>query len=108
MIFVRRKFTKGESIVNYRGVTKKTSISDNIHLFDTGKSDHTVIDASIYPGACGRYINEIDPAHSKNCFPEKFFKKTKQMGIKFTTSRTVEEGEEFRYDYGLKNAPWRK
>ena len=107
-LFARRKFTKGEFIVNYRGATKETSISDNIYVFDTVKPDHTVIDASNYPGACGRYNNDIDPAHSKDCFPEKFFKKTKQIGIKFTTNRTVEEGEEFRYDYGLKNAPWRK
>ena len=75
-LFARRKFTKGEFIVNYRGVTKETSISDNIYVFDTVKPDHTVI-ASNYPGAWGRYINDIDPAHSKNCFPEKFFKKTK-------------------------------
>ena len=74
-----RKFTKGEFVVNYRGVTKETSISDNIYVFDTGKPDHTVSDASNYPGACGRYINDIDPAHSKNCFPEKFFKKPNKL-----------------------------
>ena len=103
-----RKFTKGEFIVNYCGVTKETSNSYNIYVFNIGKPDHTVIDASNYPGACGRYINDIDPAHSQNCFPEKFFTKTKQIGIKFTTNRTVEEDEEFRYDYGLKKTPWRK
>ena len=74
-LFAGRKFTKGEFIVNYRGVTKETSISDNIYVFDTVKPDHTVIDASNHLGACGRYINDIDPAHSKSCFPEKFFKK---------------------------------
>ena len=90
------------------GSLKENSNSDNIYVFNTGKPDHTVIDASNQPGACGRYINDIDPAHSQNCFPEKFFTKTKQIGIKFTTNRTVEEDEEIRYDYGLKKAPWRK
>ena len=99
-LFARRKFTKGEFIVNYRGVTKETSNSDNIYVFDIGKPDHTVIDASNYPGACGRYINDIDPTHSKNCFPENFFSETKQIGIQFTINRTVDEGEEFWYDYG--------
>ena len=107
-LYARRKFTKGEFIVNYRGVTKETSNSDKTYVFDTGKPDHTVIDASNYPGACGRYINGIDAEHSKNCFPEKFLTKTKQIGIKLLRNRTVEEGEELRYDYGLKNAPWRK
>ena len=55
---------------------------DNIYAFDTGKPHHLFIDASDYPNAHGRYINDIDPRCNKNCHPEKFFHQGK-IGIKF-------------------------
>ena len=73
--------------------------------FDTGKPHHIVIDASRMPETKGRYINDIDPMISRNCFPEKFFSEGNETGIKFIANRVVEAGQEFRYDYGFKNSP---
>ena len=73
-LFANRRFEKGEFIVNYRASVVLSSISeDNIYAFDTGKPHHLVIDASDYPNAHGRHINDIDPSCNKNCHPEKFF-----------------------------------
>ena len=93
-LFAKRRFEKGELIVNYRGAVVISSTSeDNFYAFDTGKPHHLVIDATDYPDAHGRYINDIDNRSNKNCHPEKFFYENK-IGIKFVTSQVVEAGEE--------------
>ena len=105
-VFAKRTFQKNEFIVNYRGILTDKKTSD-IFAFDLGKPDHLIIDAEKTVDSLGRYMNDIDPFHNKNCFPVKF-SHDNVVGIKFVTNKVVRCGKEFRYDYGCRKAPWMK
>ena len=106
-LFAKRYFQKHEFIVNYRGQLRGKKDEASGFEFDLGKPRHQIIDATDLTEARGRFINDIDPFHPSNCFPEKFVL-GEIIGIKFVANKAIECGEEFRYDYGFKTAPWRK
>ena len=106
-LFAKRYFQKHEFIVNYRGQLRGKKDEASGFEFDLGKPRHQIIDATDLTEARGRFINDIDPFHPSNCFPEKFVL-GEIIGIKFVANKAIECGEEFRYDCGFKTAPWRK
>ena len=96
-LFAKRKFQKNEIIANYRGEPRDRKDDGSGFEFDLGKPDHRIIDATNLIDARGRYINDIDPCHTTNCFPEKFIVGD-TVGIKLIANKTIDCGEEFRYD----------
>ena len=107
-LFAARSFQKS-FLLNYRGTIKSAigDNSDNVYTFLLKQPENVIVDASERPDCLARYINDIDCFHSKNC-EVKVLRKDKKWAIAFFATTAILEGEELRYSYGSRDAPWRK
>ena len=106
-LFVKREFHKGEFLLNYRG-TVKIVASDNPYAFETGPPENLVVDSSEDQTCLARFINDVDPYHTRNCEARKIYSNDGKWTIAFFTTTSISEGTELRYSYGTKVAPWRQ
>ena len=108
-LFVNRPFKKDEFIINYRGTVKPQNIStDNVYSIETGAPEFLVVDASDNLDCLARFINDVDPFHVQNCRTIKIYKDgTTTWTIAIFATKSIDTGEELRYSYGAKFAPWR-
>ena len=108
-LFATRSFQEKSFLLNYRGSIKSTNgdNSDNVYTFQLKEPENVIVDASERPECLARYINDIDCFHSKNC-EVKVLRKEKKWAIAFFATTAILEGEELRYSYGSRDAPWRK
>jgi hypothetical protein len=63
------------------------------------------IDAT-YAEGLGRLVNDSPPQHA-NCLSKKLIS-TKTCTYAYLPKKNISKGEELRYDYGIKDLPWRK
>jgi len=66
------------------------------------------VDASDNLDCLARFINDVDPFHVQNCRTIKIYKDgTTSWTIAIFATKSIDTGEELRYNYGAKFAPWR-
>ena len=108
-LFVNRPFKKNEFIIIYRGKMKTQKIStNNVYSIETGAPDFLVVDASEILDCMARFIKDVDPYHVQNCRTIKIYKDgTTSWTIAIFATKSIDTGEELRYSYGAKFAPWR-
>ena len=108
-LFVNRLFKKDEFIINYRGKIKAQNIStENVYSIETGAPEFLVVDASDNLDCLARFINDVDPFLVQNCRTMKIYKDgTTSWTIAIFATKSIDTGEELRYSYGAKFAPWR-
>lgn len=63
------------------------------------------LDATFSDGL-GRLVND-DPLHKANCVMKKI-KGGNKVYLVLCAIKNIEKGEELRYDYGVKDLPWRQ
>ena len=107
-LFVKRFFRIGEYLLNYRGNRRDDNNSDTVYMFEVGKPEGIVIDATSRLDCMGRYINDIDPFNVQNCHPIKQLNEKKDVRFCFFATKNIDTGHELRYDYKTNYAPWRK
>ena len=108
-LFVNRPFKKYEFIINYREKIKAQKRStDNVYSIETGARDFLVVDASDILDCLARFITDVDPFLVLNCRTIKIYKdSTTSWTIAIFATKSIDTGEELRYIYGPKFAPWR-
>ena len=107
-LFVKRFFRKGDYLLSYRGDRLNFVEEDSVYVFDVGKPESILIDATRRPECKGRYINDIDPFSVQNCHPVKCFNEKNEDMICFYSTKNIDAGSELRYNYKTNCAPWRK
>ena len=109
-LFTTRSFQKHEFIINYRGdFIDQQNSTDNIYSIETGAPEHVTVDASKRTECLGRYINDVDPFHAQNCRTVKIYNNNRsRWTIGIFATKNISSGEELRYSYGTKVAPWRE
>ena len=107
-LFTGRAFQKGDYLLSYRGDVRNSVESDSVYVFDVGKPENVLIDATERFDCKARFINDIDPYSVQNCHPEKRFNEKKEVMVCFFATKTILPNTELRYDYKTSYAPWRK
>ena len=104
-----RSFKKDEFAINYRGKIKAQNRSiDNVYSIETGAPEFLVLDASDNLDCLARFIIDVDPFQVQNCQTLKKYKDgTTSWTIAVFATKSIDTGEELRYSYGAKFAPWR-
>ena len=85
----------------------RDNAEDNIYTFDSGPPDYVLIDASERKDCIARFINDSDYLHAANCRPVQFRDIEGLTQIAFYTTRSIQKGEELRYNYMCEEAPWK-
>ena len=82
--------------------------TDDVYSIETGALEFLVVDASDSLDYLARFINDVDPFHAQNCRTMKIYKDgTTSWTIAIFATKSIDTGEERRYSYGAKFAPWR-
>ncbi|XP_033729819.1 N-lysine methyltransferase KMT5A-A-like [Pecten maximus] len=109
-VFARRPFQKGEFLLEYKGVQTLSSSSqdieeDGLKYFFHHNGQTYYIDPS-NTDAMGKMVND-GLGKRANCKMRKILRKQLPVLCLFAT-KVIRTGDELRYDYGVRNLPWRK
>lgn len=115
-VFTTKKFSKGDFLLEYKGelVSEdegyqreelyEPKLGSFLFFFKDG-SKCLCLDATFSDGL-GRLVND-EPSSKANCVMRKVKGGTK-VYLALYALKNIEKGEELRYDYGVKDLPWRQ
>ncbi|XP_067686937.1 uncharacterized protein [Haliotis asinina] len=118
-VFATQDLSEGDFVLEYHGdlISMKEAKVRNekyetdkegsfIVYFQDKKGTRLCVDAT-HSKKMGRFVNDGWKKHEKNCFLRIVQCENKSYICLFA-NRDIKMGEEFRFDYGVPNLPWRK